>query len=102
MGQEGLRLRIWRTLLEALEKCQDTIDLLEQLEGDPNEYIAEWEELDDAYAHMHNVRRWIGRSWPIVQRQGIDPGTPPAERVLTRQETQAALNEITRLERNES
>lgn len=67
MNEERLRQEFWRALLATLEKCQRTIDLLERLDAGSNRYLGEWEELDSAFAHMHNVRRWVGRSWIMGQ-----------------------------------
>lgn len=62
-GPDDLREQIWKTLLASLAQCQETIDLVELLDGGSDSLLAEWEELDKAYEHMHNVKRWIGRAW---------------------------------------
>lgn len=69
MNEEELSARFWQSLLAALDACQLTIDLLDALDAGTNNYLAEWEELDGAFAHMHNVKRWVGRAramgqWP--------------------------------------
>lgn len=72
MSEDELQSAIWDALLEAMDKCQKVINLLEELDGGSHQLDAEWQELDEAFAHMHNVRRWIGRNW----RKGPQPAAP--------------------------
>lgn len=106
LSEERLRQEFWRALLVTLERCQRAIDLLERLDAGSNQYIGEWEELDSAFAHMHNVRRWIGRAW--ITGQGTEPPEVPRpgdtaiirrgpqQRRVDRREAQRGENEVMR------
>ena len=70
--KDELRAAIWRALLQMQQDCLRTIDLIEQLDAGTNDLLAEWEEMDRAYDHIHNVRRWVGRAWKMGP--AIQPG----------------------------
>lgn len=93
VSKQELRQQIWTTLLEALAKCQATIELVERLDGGTNELLGEWEELDKAYAHMHNVRRWVGRNWISQQARSRQPD-PVHTTVMTREQLAQRFREL--------
>jgi hypothetical protein len=102
-SRDELRAAVWKALLEALDKCQEAIDQLEKLDAGRDELIAEWQELDQAFAHLHNVKRWVGREWGMGQEPKQSAPTPPTETmVLSAEEARNLLKQMQQVNQNKT